>query len=149
MHIIFIISSNPGAVKPVLHVLDSLLTSISRALSYQNPGKQRDMVSPADLDAEHLEPFRRALLNLLSSPVAEFTFAQIVDGQPTSSVYAEDHYFREGLAVMHHENLCPGSIEKTRAFRSGFDIHDLKFEANASCVPVKHGVLQLRLTCIK
>lgn len=96
------------------------------------------MVSLADLDAEHLEPFRRALFNLLSAPVAEFTFAQIVDGQPTSSVYADDHYFREGLPVMHHKNLCPGSIEKTRAFRSGFDIHDLKFEPNASFLPGKN-----------
>lgn len=96
------------------------------------------MLSLADLDLGHLEPFRRALFNVLSAPVAEFTFAQIVDGQPTSEVYADDHYFREGLPVMQHENLCPGSIEKTRAFRSGFDILHLKFDPKARSLRGKH-----------
>lgn len=89
------------------------------------------MLSLADLDVGHLAHFRRAMFNVLCAPGAEFTFAQINDGQPTSNVYEDDHYFREVLPVMHHENMCPGSIEKTRAFRSGFDIFDLKFDAKA------------------
>ena len=93
------------------------------------------MQSLVDLDVGHLEPFRRALFNVLSAPVAEFTFAQIVDGQPASKVYADNHYFREGLPVMQHKDLCPGSIEKTRAFRSGFDILASKFEPNADFLP--------------
>lgn len=94
-------------------------------------------MSLAVLDAEHLETFRRALLNILYSPVAEFTFAQIVDGQPTSHVYADDHYFTEGLPIMHHNNLCLGSIENTQAFCSSFDLLALKFEPNAGVPPRK------------
>lgn len=90
------------------------------------------MLSLEDLDVEHFEPFRGVLLNILSAPVAEFTFAQIINGQPTSSVYASDHFFRDNLPVMHHETLCPGSVDKTQAFRSGFDILTLKFEPSVS-----------------
>ncbi|KAJ0120504.1 hypothetical protein J7T55_015233 [Diaporthe amygdali] len=88
------------------------------------------MQSPEHLGLDHLQPLRRALSNVLSAPVAEFTFAQIIDGQPTRRVYANDHFFRDGLPVMDHEDLCPGSVERTRAFRSDFDILDLKFEPN-------------------
>lgn len=94
------------------------------------------MLSLEDLDVEHLQPFRRALFNVLSAPVAEFTFAQIVDGQPTSSVYADDHFFRDGLPVMQHDDLCPGSLERTQAFRSGLDILAFKFESSASNPPI-------------
>lgn len=102
-------------------------------------------MSLEDLDVEHLEPFRRALFNILSTTIAEFTFAQIIDGQPTSSVYADDHFFRDGLPVMQHKNLCPGSVEKTQAFRSGFDILDLKFEPSASNTPFRNIRLQANI----
>lgn len=78
------------------------------------------------LDAEHLEPLKQALNNLLSTTIAAQTYAQIVDGMPIASVYAEDHWFREGLPVMQHEELCPGVLEKTRSFRSQFDILSLE-----------------------
>lgn len=90
------------------------------------------MLSLEDLDEEHLHPFRRSLFNILSAPLAEFTFAQIVDGQPTSSVYAGDHFFGDNLPVMYHETLCPGSIQKAQAFRASFDILSLKFEPSVS-----------------
>lgn len=51
------------------------------------------------LDAEHLEPLKLALANLLSTKIAEQTFAQILDGMPIFRVYAEDHWFLEGLPV--------------------------------------------------
>lgn len=68
-------------------------------------------------------------MNLLSAPISEFTYAQIIDGQPTSDVYAADHYyFRDDLVNSDHEELCHGSIEKARAFRSDFNVLDLMFE---------------------
>lgn len=79
------------------------------------------------LDSEHLEPPKRALNNLLSTTIVEQTYAQIVDGMPIASVYAEDHWFREGNPVMQHEELCPGVLEKTRSFRSQFDVLSLEF----------------------
>jgi hypothetical protein len=78
------------------------------------------------LDAEHLEPLKQAMHNLLSTPIAEETYAQIVDGMPIANVYAEDHWFYEGLPVMQHKELCLGVLEKTRSFRSQFDILSLE-----------------------
>lgn len=85
-----------------------------------------DMSLKHHLDAEHLEPLKQALNNLLSTTIAKETYAQIVDGMPIASVYAEDHWFREGLPVMQHEELCPGVLEKTRSFGSQFDILSLE-----------------------
>lgn len=90
------------------------------------------MQSLQHLGIEHLQPLRRALMNFLSTPISEFTYAQIIDGQPTSDVYAADHYFRDGLPVTNHEELCPGSIEKARAFRADFNVLDLIFEPKVS-----------------
>lgn len=90
------------------------------------------MMSLQDLDAEHGTPLQLALTNLLSTPVAEFTYAQIVDGMPVSSVYAENHWFREDFPVMQHYELCPGALEKTRAFRSDFNYSFLSFDPQVS-----------------
>ncbi|KAH8782652.1 hypothetical protein F5883DRAFT_130470 [Diaporthe sp. PMI_573] len=88
-------------------------------------------MSLQDLDAGHLTPLRLALANMLSTPVAEFTYAQIVDGMPVSSVYAEDHWFQEDFPVMQHDELCPGALEKTRALRADFDVLSLSLDPQA------------------
>lgn len=85
-------------------------------------------MSLAGLDAEHLASLDRALANLLSTSNAEFTYAQIVDGMPTREIYVTDHWFYEEFPVLDHEELCPGAMDKTRAFRSQFNIGSLKFE---------------------
>lgn len=85
-------------------------------------------MSLENLDAEHLAPLQQALANILSTSVAEFTYAQIIDGMPTADVYASDHRYCEDYPVMSHEKLCDGIMEKTRAFRSDFDTLSLKFE---------------------
>lgn len=92
------------------------------------------------LDAEHLEPLKQALNNLLSTPIAEETYAQIVDGMPIASVYAEDHWFREGLPVMQHEELCPGVLEKTCSLRPQFDVLSLE-------IPPKVEITYLEKLC--
>lgn len=89
-------------------------------------------MSPQDLDAEHGTPLRVALNNLLSTPVAEFTYAQMIDGMPVNTVYAEDHWFREDFPVIQHDKLCPGTLEKTRAFRSDFDYSSLSLDSEVS-----------------
>lgn len=85
-------------------------------------------MSLASLDGEHLASFKQALTNLLYTPTAELTYAQIVDGMPTSHTYMTDHWFYDGFPVFDHEELCPGTMDKTRAFRSQFDVLSLKFE---------------------
>lgn len=87
------------------------------------------MASLGTLDKEHLQPLRRALLKCLSTSVAEYTYAQILDGQPTCYKYAGDHYYEDSWPVMQHEEICPGYLEKARAFRSDFDVLSLKFDA--------------------
>lgn len=85
-------------------------------------------MSLASLDEEHLDAFKRAMTNLLSTPLAEFTYAQIIDGMPTRDTYAREHSHLDGVPAMDHHEICPGIMEKTRAFRSEFDIFSLKFE---------------------
>lgn len=84
------------------------------------------------LDAEHLRPFRQALSNILSTPVAESTYAQIIDGMPLSDVYKHNHWYSKNFPVETHNDLCPGSLEKAKAFRSNIDFTLLQFEAKAS-----------------
>ena len=49
-----------------------------------SPAPERDPQASLDaLENEHLQTFRRALMNVLSIDVAELTYAQILDGLPT------------------------------------------------------------------
>lgn len=89
-------------------------------------------ISLEHLDAEHLQPFRQALWNVLSTPVAESTHAQIIDGMPLSDVYEYDHWYLKDFPVETHHVLCAGSLEKAIAFRSSFDFTLLQFEAKVS-----------------
>lgn len=82
--------------------------------------------------------------DLLSTPVAEFTCAQIVDEMPVSSVYTENHWLRENFPVMQHDELCPGTLEKTRAFRSDFDYSSLSINPQVS----KYGLSILLRRCM-
>lgn len=90
-------------------------------------------MSVASLDGEHLASFGQAMTNILSTPVAEFIFAQLVDGMPNSENYSRDHYYylEEAPAMDHHE-LCPGSMEKTRAFLSRLHATSFKFDPKVS-----------------
>lgn len=87
------------------------------------------MASLKLLDEDHLQSLRRALTNCLATSVAEHTYAQILDGQPTRDVYAIDHHMEDDWPVVQHEELCAGFLEKAKAFRSDFDMLSLKFEA--------------------
>lgn len=101
-----------------------------------------------DLDAEHFESLRQCLVNLLSTQVAELTYAQIVDGLPLASVYADDHWFHDGLPVMEHEELCPGVLEKTQRLRSEFDILSLTLQPEVK-YPFQFGLIYLSQLMIK
>lgn len=47
------------------------------------------VASPDLLDKDHLQAFRRALLNILATDLAEFAYAQILDGLPTEQFFNE------------------------------------------------------------
>ncbi|KAJ0108207.1 hypothetical protein J7T55_000172 [Diaporthe amygdali] len=85
-----------------------------------------------DLGQQHRDVFTRALFNVLSTPAAETTFAQILDGAPLSQsvqdvpgwIYPLDHPVRT-----QHLELCPGVLERTRHSRSTCDLKELKFDS--------------------
>ena len=75
------------------------------------------------LDHLHQQKFRRAVLNVLSTSIAEQTLAQIVDGLPLRDVALDKrvHRHRIGEPVFNHTELCPGVLEKTMTFREAFE----------------------------
>lgn len=91
-------------------------------------------MSLASLDEEHLASLKQAMTNILSLPLAEFTYAQIVDGMPTTDIYRRDHWLDQEDAVLpvDHQDLCPGTLEKTRALHAEFDIMSLKFDTKVT-----------------
>ncbi len=81
------------------------------------------------LNATHTGAFTEALSRVLSTEVAEFTYAQIIDGLPTEKSFAEFDWHREGHPVfeLEHTSLCPGVLERIREFRHVFDPLALTF----------------------
>ncbi|KAI0521166.1 hypothetical protein F5B22DRAFT_597948 [Xylaria bambusicola] len=87
-----------------------------------------ETLPPDNLDSEHLDILNLAISNLLRTKLAEFTLAQIVDGLPTCSSFAQFHYGApDGHPAIEHENLCPGALEKVREFRLAFHVTSLRF----------------------
>lgn len=84
-----------------------------------------------DLGQQHRDVFTRAFFNVLSTPAAETTFAQILDGAPLSQsvqnvpgwIYPLDHPIRT-----QHLELCPEVVDRIRHDRDTFDLMELKFE---------------------
>ncbi|RFU31839.1 hypothetical protein B7463_g4506, partial [Scytalidium lignicola] len=83
------------------------------------------------LDNNHLEIFSQALMNVLTTEVAEDTYAQIVDGLPTEESFLDFHFYAEGHPVFeqNHTRLCGGSLKKVQKFRSSFDPTTIEFKS--------------------
>ncbi|RSL83585.1 hypothetical protein CEP51_004445 [Fusarium floridanum] len=95
---------------------------------------------------EQREPFRRisskhhrdilgrAIKNVLSTELAQFTYAQIIDGLPTGDVSWDRRYpgvFGEHPIDSDHEELCPGAMEKARKFYTQWSPEILMFDPKA------------------
>lgn len=68
------------------------------------------------------------MTNILSTPLTKFTYTQIIDKMPTRDAYVANHYFHKEVPTLNHQELYSGTIKKTRAFRSQFNILSLNFE---------------------
>ncbi|KAF5024407.1 hypothetical protein F66182_3493 [Fusarium sp. NRRL 66182] len=72
----------------------------------------------------------RAIESVLSTDLAQFTYAQIIDGLPIADV-AWDRRL-PGIMGEHiiddHEALCPGALEKAREYYEEWSPKDLKFD---------------------
>jgi hypothetical protein len=88
-------------------------------------------LSITDLDGEHRQLLVRAITRVLSTPLAEITYAQIIDGLPIADVaYESRDQPYDGHPMEHaHEELCPGMLEKAREFRDGFQPEILTFNS--------------------
>ncbi|KAK7425893.1 hypothetical protein QQZ08_007607 [Neonectria magnoliae] len=96
-----------------------------------SPGASDFQVKDLDvLDDEHIVTFRRALRRILATPLAEFTYAQILDGLPTEESLEDSYVYMESHPVykLGHKDLCEGFLEKARSFRTSFDPSNLRFK---------------------
>ena len=89
------------------------------------------------LKEQHRVVIVRVVSNLLSTEIAELTFAQIVDRLPLAEV--TDDTYNNGAILSHihplyteHTQLCPGVLETTRKFRADFNLNILQFDCRAS-----------------
>ncbi|KAF4973123.1 hypothetical protein FZEAL_9411 [Fusarium zealandicum] len=85
------------------------------------------------LQTSHQDIFRRALANLLSTDLAEYAYAQILDGLPTEESLLEGYVYMGGHPVfeLNHTKLCEGFLDKARDFRARFDPCQLRFDDHA------------------
>lgn len=90
------------------------------------------------LAGDHAATFSRAILNILSTDIAEETYAQIIDGLPIARVAMEsatDPLPNNHPILDQHKELCAGVLEKTREFRNGFDPRTLQLDVAVSLLP--------------
>jgi len=86
-------------------------------------------------EGKHRDDLERAIRNVLSTEIAETTFAQVVDGLPVASVDGDRcHGHLSGLHPLRdkHVDLCPGVLERTKQLYDEFDVNLITFEAKAS-----------------
>lgn len=95
------------------------------------------------LDEPHRGAVARAIRRVLSTQIAETTYAQIVDGLPLlevlKNVYGDltcpDH------PIHQHTQLKEGTIKTVRRFRNEFDPNIIQFDVPVSysrCAPSSH-----------
>lgn len=102
------------------------------AADMEAPTTQCAKTSIGSLENRHREILIRAIANVLSSPIAEETLGQIVDGLPLSRV-AFDVY-NSCVCILHpllqeHQELCPGVLEEARSLCSNFDMSTLQMDS--------------------
>ena len=88
------------------------------------------------LPTHHRETVTRAVRNVLSTDIAQITYAQIIDGVPIASV-SRDTYDFGTFPIDHHlhdkhEDLCPGVTETAKRLWAEFDLDSLRIPHQAS-----------------
>lgn len=85
----------------------------------------------------HREVLARAIKNVLSTELAVFTFAQIVDGLPTADVAWDRRYpgiFGDHIIDDVHAELCSGAMEKARELYENWDPTGLVFDPKVTLI---------------
>ena len=84
-----------------------------------------------DDGSEHRKVFCRAVKNVLSTELALFTFAQIIDGLPTANVAWDRRspgIFGDEHPIDGHPELCPGVVERAQEIRDQVDLSIMIFD---------------------
>lgn len=83
----------------------------------------------------HRRVLDKAISNVLSTELAIFTYAQIIDGLPIADV-AWDRRL-PGIMGEHiideHETLCPGALEKAQEYYENWQPSSLVFDPEVGC----------------
>ncbi|KAF7551960.1 hypothetical protein G7046_g7564 [Stylonectria norvegica] len=87
-----------------------------------------------DIAEPERDSLAQASVNVISTELAIFTYAQIIDGLPTANVVYDrripgvpgDHIIEDV-----HEQLCSGAVEKAREFQEAWDASVLMFDLKA------------------
>jgi hypothetical protein len=95
---------------------------------------QASRVPYANDHSEHYKVFSRVISNVLSTELALFTFAQIIDGLPTADVAWDTRWpsLIGAHPIEEHADICPGVLDRARGFRQEFDLAILSFDPKVS-----------------
>ncbi|KAL2285262.1 hypothetical protein FJTKL_08222 [Diaporthe vaccinii] len=83
------------------------------------------------LDGPHQEAVRLAVSNILTTEIAETTYAQIIDDLPLVGVVRDVYgdLLCDDHPICAHTELSAGILETARNFRTGFDPGTLRFDS--------------------
>lgn len=86
------------------------------------------------LDGPHHDAVASAISNVLSTEIAETTYAQIVDGLPLIEVVNDDYgdIMCPDHPIHQHTQLRDGVVDTVRRFRDEFDPNILQFDVPVS-----------------
>ena len=96
--------------------------------------ENNNMASLKTLDDGRSQTVQRALMSILMTELAEFTFAQILDGLSTEQAILDSCQWIHDHPVfsLKHATLCEGFLEKARSFKAYFDPSTLLFSKTVS-----------------
>lgn len=97
----------------------------------QNRQQQRLKLTAEVLDVDHYSPLVHAIRNVLSTDLAETTYAQLVDGLPIVDTVWDmrGSLILRGHPLIGHGKVCEGALERVRFFRANFDVTSLQFDS--------------------
>ena len=102
-----------------------------------SPEHDVDLVNLACITPEKLERLEATLATILTSSVAEETYAQLIDGNPTRSSFYEN-YGGENLENTNVSDLDKPSSQAIQSFqdiRASFSPLDLSLDVNVRSIP--------------
>lgn len=89
-------------------------------------------ISLDHLGADHLQPFRQAILYTMATPAAANTYAQIAEGMPVSEIYNKHHRYSKDFPVNNHNDLTWEAYNKAFGAKFELDFTLLRFESKVS-----------------